>query len=230
MKNIKLSRDEFRKLFIKPLEDKYGYKAYWSGKEAQSLGLKLVSGGYTGWSYTSREEAPIVLKFASNQHYLFKVVIHEYAHSCLHRLGTEGNKLNKSLKEIEAETVAKNVLEKLGIDYTDNWYIPHFKNKCTNEMLEEYSELNRDKELEILINEISELFIDKVQIVNSLISETKKKQSTPREYKYKVTCTCCNRVWRYKRACKIINRKAENYWCGSCGKEKSKNKLIVEKI
>lgn len=227
MNNCKLSKKEFEELFIKPLEDVFGYKVFWSGNESKSAGLKTVSGNYTGWSYTSRKDAPIVLRFSSNQLHLFKALIHEYAHSHLHKIGSKGEKLTHHIKEIEAETVAKKVMELLNVPYTEHWYIPYHQNKCKDNDFCNYNYDDRNIIMQKMSEDIANIFSSKVNTIKSLVSENNLKQTS---YKYKVVCSCCNKEWFYKRKCKIIIENAKGYWCTICGKTKSFDKLTVEKI
>ena len=221
----KLSKKEFTSTFVKALEKRFKFKTYWSGKESDMAGLKRVTGNYHGWSYTGRKDAPIVMRFRGNQRDTLSTLVHEYAHSVLHRVGTEGFKLCSAVKEIEAETVARGVMGLMGVQLKPNTYIPRYQEKFVKKNGYEYKMINRKHLIDDLIKEIYETLKPFKQIAQTLTSgETK--ESKDSGYKYQITCTCCGNIWLHKRMTKVIKLKGKGCYCVSCGK-KSKDKLAI---
>lgn len=228
----KLTRDEFRKVFIQPLEYAFGYKTYWSGKESESAGLNKINGNYHGRSFTSRINAPIVISLRANQQDTLRTLIHEYAHSILHRIGTEGRKLISAEKEIEAETVAKTVIENLGLTYTNTWYIPYYQEKYIKKIGKKYimSDL-RKRTIDSVISKITKVMVPTSETAKGLIGKEEiiKKNNARNPYKYEVCCPTCTNSWKYKSKGKTV-KNAHKYFCTSCGKEKTLGKFIVKEL
>lgn len=234
MDNIILNREEFYDEFIYPLECEFGFKTYWNSKNLEELGLKQISSNCNGTSFTSRVNCPIVLRYRQNSYNMFRTLIHEYAHSYLHGKYNNpyGYSLNSPIQEVEAESVAKKVFEKLGLEYLNGWYIPKYLKKCKQEDLDKYDKDTREKEIASLVHKIVDIFNDEdyIKFINSLNKENVKKIHKSEDIKYTVTCPCCNTVWEYKRKVDIIKTNAKGYWCVSCGEEKTKDKFIVKAL
>lgn len=222
---MSLKKEEFRKWFINPLEEHFGYKTYWNGKECEREGLKAIQSRFGGFSYTSREDAPVVIRHVDSIS-TFAMLIHEYAHSCLHRKGVSGRKLDYCEQEIEAETVVKRVFNDLNLNYTRDWYIQDYIKKYEKKNKRDYSIGKRADKLDSLSGEISGIFVGKKEL--EVLSKANSSRKTE-VYKYMVTCTCCNKETRYKRKVKIIKQNGKGYWCNYCG-EKSKDKLKISKL
>ena len=224
-KNIVLNREEFRNLFIKPLEDEFGYKTYWNSKHLKDIGLEPTT--CKGTSYTTREDSPIVLCYTKNSLDLLNTLIHEYAHSCLHNKKILDKSISNNMKEVEAETVAKKVFEKLNLKYTELPYIDKHLKRCSAKEIS-YWEDCRKYEIYDLANKISSLFFSKQNTINKLNSTDtiNKKES----YKYHVKCPLCKNTWKYKRKSNIIKTKAKKHYCPMCGKQNTLGKLIVSEL
>lgn len=225
---VTLSKDEFYSNFIKPLEELFGFKTYWNSKTLLEIGLKPITGTYSGQSYIYKDGCPIVLKYKKNTYHMLSTLIHEYSHSYLHGKQNElGCDLDKNIMEIEAETVTKKVFEKLDLEYLNQWYIPHYFNSCKANVLESYEEIKyeRDEEIDWLADNIVNLYKDNISLIKKL-----NKEKVSNKVKYTVTCPCCNRVWEYKRKAKIIDKNAKGFWCPVCSEKKTKDKLIVQAV
>lgn len=218
----KLNQEQFRCLFMTPLENAFGFRAYWNGKESKENGFRFT-GDYMGMSYTSLPEAPVVIRFLENQQGVVRTLVHEYAHSLLHRKGTDGFDLHTHAKEIEAETVAKEVVIRLGVEYRNDWYIPHHKQKY--EALKGYSYTCRDEVYDIIPSIVDALWNVREHI--KALPDKEEKEKRKRQTKYIVLCPCCSFQWNYKRRAKIIDKDGRGYWCKDCGKEKTYNRLKV---
>ena len=232
--SLKLTREEFRKIFITPLERAFDFKTYFSGKESEGVGLGKISGNYYGWSFTTRKNAPIVISFRPNQQDTLRTLVHEYAHSILHRVGTEGRKLNKAEKELEAETVAKLVTEGLGLVYTNKWYLPHYETKYFKKTGKKYQVTSERK---VLIEQTVKLLLNALKgtekIATNLMgkeeADKKRKSAQARSvYKYEVCCPTCTNSWKYKSKGKTV-KNAHKYYCNSCG-TKTLGKFIVKEL
>ena len=220
-KNKMLTRDEFRETLIKPLEDKFGYKVYWNGKESKVVGLKVKSRCY-GVSYTSRSSAPIVLTYRKNTLDMLRILVHEIGHSYLHNKKELGYKLPKARKEVEAESVVIKVFEILKLNYTGGEYIEHYYEKCSELERVHYSKLNREALIDSLVKDIVDILKDKVEFIKSLNSND--------SFKYIVSCPICGNEWKYKRKSKVIQLNGKGCWCRTCGKEESLDRLIIEEV
>lgn len=231
MSNVILNRNDFYKEFISPLEEAFGFKTHWNGKHVEEIGLEQLSSNYNGMSFCTRVNAPIIIKYRKNSYDMFRTLIHEYAHSYLHSkdYNSDGYSLKRPFKEVEAETVSKKVFEKLGLEYLNTWYIPHYSKKCKQKDLDNYDEYTRNMQIDSLVDEIADIFKYKADLINSLNRENQINKNAI-DYKYTVTCPCCNMVWKYKKKAKIIKVNAKNFWCTTCGKEKSKDKLVVKEL
>ena len=69
-----LTREEFRDSFIKPLEDRFGYKVYWNSKTLKEI--KLESTTARGMSYTSSDGFPIVMKYTKDNLDMLNTLVH----------------------------------------------------------------------------------------------------------------------------------------------------------
>ena len=223
-KELVLNRDEFRELFIKPLEAEFGYKTYWNSKSLEDIGLKPTT--HRGVSYTSREDSPIVLRYTKNSLDLLNTLLHEYAHSCLHSKKTLNQSISSDMKEVEAETVARKVFETLNLKYTEISYIEKHLKKCSAKEVSNWED-SRKYEIYDLANIMSSLISSKQNTISKLNStDTINKKE---DYKYHVKCPLCKTTWKYKRKANIIKTKAKNHYCSKCGKSTS-GKLIVSEI
>lgn len=228
MENKKvLSREEFRKAFIEPLENKFKFKVHWNSKELIYLGLKPTPSHYKGVSYCSREGCPIVMKYRKNTLDMLATLIHENAHSYLHNMSKKvGYNLSKNMKEYEAESVVKEVFNILNLEYQREDYILHYYNKCSSNEIFECNQLKRYDLIEQLAKEISDLLFPKINLIKELNSHTEKES-----FKYQVYCKCCNKIIsKYKRKSNIIKCNAKDYYCIRCGKDESLNQLVVSEI
>lgn len=224
-KELVLNRDEFRELFIEPLEAEFGYKTYWNSKNLEDIGLKPTTN--RGVSYTSREDSPIVLRYTKNSLDLLNTLIHEYAHSCLHSKKKLNQSMSSNMKEVEAETVARKVFEKLNLKYTELSYIEKHLKKCSTKEIFHWED-SRKYEIYDLASTISSLISPKQNTINKLNStDTINKKE---DYKYHVKCPLCKTTWKYKRKSNIIKTKAKNHYCNRCGKKDTLGKLTVSEI
>lgn len=217
-----LTKMEFKNYFMNPLEKRFGFKSYWNGKDLELIDISPIQGNYYGMSYTMRLDAPIALRYRKNNLDMLRTLIHEYAHSFLHRKGVYGYELSKHMKEVEAETVAKNVFKILDLEYQNEWYIPKYLKRSTEDELKEFKSNKRQNLIKKLSRDISDTLYANIGLIMDLNAKN--------EYKYKVSCECCENIWYYKNESKIIKNKAEGYWCRSCGKNKSINRLRIEKL
>lgn len=227
-KTLKLNRKEFRRIFIQPLEKYFGYETFWSGKESERAGLGKVTGKSNGFCFINLTDAPIVISLRSNQQDTLRTLVHEYAHSILHRVGTEGHFLDKAEKEIEAETVAKYVILNLGLEYTNDLYIPIFESMFTKKTGKNYTmSCSRRNLVNNAIFDITEALKHTKDMALNLIGkgEVQVKKSS---YKYEVCCPTCNNSWKYKTKGKTV-KNAHNYFCLSCGRG-TKGKFIVKEL
>lgn len=111
-----MKKEEFREKVITPLTDAFGFRVYFNGKESEKVGLRL--GNKYGRSFTSRKDAPIIITWRRDFYSTAKTTFHEFAHSILHRKGTMGkHAIGNWVKEVEAESVAKRVMELLDLPY-----------------------------------------------------------------------------------------------------------------
>ena len=225
-KSKTLTRSEFRKVFIRPLEEAFGFKVYWNGKECKNAGLEELSGNACGESYTTKENSPIVLRFSKNNILMISSLIHEIAHSYLHRKGTEGYSICNYASEIEAETVSLKVFNSMDIPLQGQIsYIQYHEGMYYKKHNDIYDIKEREYIIDKLVSDIVNILKDNSKIIKSLKDKAPTRKRT--EYKYMVQCEICGYKWYYKRKCKIVTTNAEGYWCGYCGKEKSINELTV---
>lgn len=226
-----LNRDEFREHFIKPLESEFGYKVYWNGKHLKDLGLPYAR--KRGYSCTSKKEAPIVLRYTKNSLDLLNTLFHELGHSYLHNKSIGlGCDLSQNIKEFEAETVAIKTFQKLKINYIDGDYANRHYLRCSEDEKLRFKHENRIEIIESLATRIANILSSEVEFINTLNKSSQKNEKHKKEdYKYKVTCPICKTAWKYKRSStKIIKNSAKGYYCNKCGKDATKDKLIIEKI
>lgn len=221
-----LTREEFRDSFIKPLEDRFGYKVYWNSKTLKEI--KLESTTARGMSYTSSDGFPIVMKYTKDNLDMLNTLVHEYGHSCLHNINEPGYKLSDNMQEFEAESLAIRVFEMLKIKYLGGDYADVHYLKCSTSEIFDCKKKNRGALIESLAKEISNVLCSKVNLINQLndCSKSRKEEA----YKYKITCPFCNDVWKHKRATKAIKNNAKGFYCPNCGEDKTLDKLVVEKI
>lgn len=227
-KSIILNRKEFREAFIKPLEDAFGYKTYWNSKKLTQIGLEPIS--VRGVCFSSRVDSPIVLTYTKDNLDLLNTLIHEYGHACFHNKKCKGRPSSKNMREVEAETLAKEVFRILNLNYKESSYINKHLSKCTSEELYIW-ENSRKEKIYKLADKIAKVLSDKISILNKLnpdyINITIRREEY---YKYKIVCPICNSFWRYKRMSKIVKTNAKNCYCPRCGESKTMNKLIVKEI
>ena len=221
-----LTREEFRDSFIKPLEDRFGYKVYWNSKNLKEIGLKPTSS--RGSSYTRRDGFPIVMKYTKDNLDMLNTLIHEYGHSYLHNVNEVGYKLSDNMQEFEAESVAIRVFEILKIEYLGGNYADRHYLKCSASEIFNCKQKKRATLIESLAREISSVLYSKVNLINQLndCCESRKEES----YKYKISCPLCDNVWKHKRTTKIIKNNAKGCYCPNCGEDKTLNRLVVEKL
>ena len=226
--SIILNRDEFREVFIKPLEDAFGYKTYWNSKKLTEIGLKQIS--TRGTCFSSKVDSPIVLTYKKDTLDLLNTLIHEYGHACFHNKMCKGRPSSKHMKEVEAETLAKEVFRMLNLKYNEDYYINKYIAKCTPDELSIWENTRKEKVYK-LASEIAKIFSNKKYVLEKLnpnyISTIVRREEY---YKYKIVCPICNSYWRYKRMSKIIKTNAKNCYCPRCGESKTMNKLIVKEI
>lgn len=229
LKNKTLNRTEFRNFFIKPLEKTFGFKVYWNGAECKNAGLEELSSDANGTSFSNEKGFPIVLRFKKNNVLMLSVLIHEYAHSYLHRKGVSGYDLCRNAYEIEAETVSLKVFKLLGIPYGNQLiYINRHQEQYHSKKGEYYKFGDRENLLNEFSFEIFNLLKNNISLIKSLndTDPTRKRIS----YKYRIQCEVCGKQWYYKRKTNIIKKNAKGCWCGGCGKEKSLNLLTVTEL
>ena len=226
--SITLNRKEFREAFIKPLEDAFGYKTYWNSKKLTKIGLKQIS--VRGTCFSSRDDSPIVLTYTKDNLDLLNTLIHEYGHACFHNKKDNARPSSKNMKEVEAETLAKEVFRILNLKYKESYYIDKYLSKCTSEELYIW-ENNRKEKVYKVANEIAEILSSKISILNKLNPDYINISIRKEEYyKYKIICPICDSYWRYRRMCKVIKTNAKNCYCPHCGESQTMNKLIVKEI
>lgn len=222
-----LSRDEFRKAFIEPLENKFKFKVYWNSKELIHIGLKPTE--KRGASYCYTEGYPIVMRYTKNNLDMLNTLIHEYGHSYLHNKSEEfGDSLSRHMQEYEAESVAKEVFNLLDLEYSEEKYISKHYNKCSSYEIFKCNQAKRYDLIKSLAKEIADLLFPKLNLIKELNAHSNKAKEP---FKYQVYCKSCNKIIsKYKRKSKIIKCNAKGYYCISCGKDKSINQLIVSEI
>ena len=225
-KSKTLTRSEFRKVFIRPLEEAFGFKVYWNGRECKNAGLDELTSNSCGESHITKANSPIVLRFRKNNISMIDTLIHEIAHSYLHGKGTQGYKICHYAREIEAETVSLKVFNSMGIPLQGQIsYIREHKDMYFKKHKERYDFKEREDTIDKLVLDIVEILKDSSNVIKSLKDKSPTRKRT--DYKYMVQCEICGHKWYYKRKCKIVTTNAEGYWCGYCGKEKSINELSV---
>lgn len=228
MNNTTITKQEFHDNFMVLLSEKLGYKSYFNSKNLINLEIKPILSDILGTCYLSRPGKPIVIKYRKGlQKEMLGTLIHEYAHAILH--GEEKVDFNNYLKEVEAETVAQNVLKYFSIDNITPDYIDSYKKKVSESELNNYYKMQRNYLVEKLSNEIIEILKVKYSLIEKL-SNNNSISRTKEVYKYNVICPCCTHVFKYKRKAEIIKKNAKGYWCSRCGKEKTYNKLTVVEI
>lgn len=223
-------------MFIDPvmkdsfLQDKYKFKFYWNGKDLYEYSRLKLQSNYNGANYhlmdnnTGKKITVIVLKYRNNQLDILRTFIHEVAHLVFH---TDID-LDEFIEEIEAESVAKEVFNKLDIEYTNYDYIESYQKIHKNKYGFEYA---IEGVREDLFNELVNMFIrvlkPKIKLIRKLPNEGVSNHKS--KVKYTVTCPNCNRIWEYKSKAKIIQAKGEGFFCSYCG-EKTTDKLIIKKV
>lgn len=225
-KSKTLTRSEFRKAFIRPLEEAFGFNVYWNGKECRNAGLDELSGNACGESHLTKANSPIVLRFSKNNVSMIDTLIHEVAHSYLHGKGTLGYTVCPYAREIEAETVSLKVFNSMGIPLQGQLsYIQEHKDLYFKKHKEQHDFKEREDIINKLVLDIVEVLKDNSKFIKSLKAKSPTRKRT--DYKYMVQCEICGYKWYYKRKCKIITTNAEGCWCSYCGKEKSIDELTV---
>ena len=223
-----LSRDEFKEIFINPLEKLFGYKVYWNSKKVQDIGLELLSSSTNGCSYISKSDAPIILKYRKSNLNMLTTLIHEYGHSCLHNINNkQGYILPENIKELEAEILSKEVLDLLGLKYQRALNYIILLEKCSDKEMNFWQTSNRKNQIHDLAKQIANVLTSRLALVNNLESSNIYRY---KPYKYTITCPICGQTWKYKKASKIIKNNAKGSYCSKCGKDETLDKLIVEKL
>ena len=225
---MNMNRDIFYNEFIKPfIEDDYIKKEYnidfyWSGYEANLHGYKAGSDCY-GVCYWENNGSVIVLKYRTDLQDTLATFIHELGHAILH-LNFDEERL---IREIEAESVTKEIFESLGIEYKRN---RNYEDKYYAKYRKKYDVYDTEKAdlYEFVIDLVVSKLSPKLDLIKSL--PNKKLERKRQENKYTVECPLCNTIWKYKRLCKIVSTNAKGYYCCNCGKEKTKDKLIVKTL
>lgn len=226
LKSYNMTRNEFEKIFMLPLYEKFGHKSHWNSKELIHKGIKpITESDVAGTCYkTKSNNKHIVIKYKKNKTIdMLSTLIHEYTHAELHYYENKEDRVCSSLEEFEAEKVSFDVLKHFNINIDKTAEIKYYYDKSSKKDLEKYNSLNRSG----LLKEFTEKIISAIghnhEVLKSLsyISD-----HADLLYKYKVKCTCCESVWYYNRKTRMIKEKAVGYHCTICGK-KSLNKLIV---
>ena len=218
-----ITKQEFYDNFMEELSNKLGVKSYFNGDKLRLLGINPITSDILGVCQYRKKDAVVIIKYRKNkQAEMLGTLIHEYAHAILQ--ASEDNKGYNPINEIEAETVAQNVLKYFSInDVTPN-YIKDQKSKCSNYELEKYYNSDRMILVEGLSNKIIDILSSKKEIIKKLNNE----KNTKTIYKYGIQCPCCNKViGRYKRKTDAIKTNAKGYYCKTCTKEKTLDRLTV---
>lgn len=219
-----LNREQFREIFITPLENVFGHKVYWNSKKLIEIGLEPINS--RGESFVTNPDAPIVLQYTKDNRDLLNTLIHEYGHSYLHNKDEFGYSLSSAMKEVEAESVAKKVFEIINLPYEDDYYIEKNLKKCSEEELNLWK--NRKKQVDMLGTRIAKILLFKNDFIDKL--RTTEESRMEEIYKYEIICPVCNDVWKHKRVTKAIKRNGQGFCCPHCGADKTLNKLIIKKL
>lgn len=231
---IKLTREEFYYEIVKPIaendyiKNNHKFVFYWNGNEAKKKGYSLTPNLLGSvYNITNRKTPVILMKYQKNQYNMVDTLLHELGHLMLKHSTKYSNKM---VNEIEAETVSKYTLEYLNLEFKDDSYINKNKKRYLKYFNKEYiMEETRKKELKKISKILSNILINKVDILQELqqeqeIQETK---TTTNPNKYVVICEKCNTKFYYKRNClaiKSIKNNEKNYYCPNC----SSKELVVK--
>lgn len=221
-----MSRNEFKKNYVDRLEKKFGYKFYWNGKESKEKGFNC-DGNFYGMSYSDSKDRPIVLRYRKHSSIeMFDVLIHEFAHSYLHYKST----LDKSIKEIEAETVSMLVFIELKLKCNRiDEYLSKYKASYRKKYGKEFT-FNKEKEnsLKDLAKEISSLFKGDSLALERLGETTDSKNKitrTKKEPRYIVVCKHCCKVICTRTTLEGAKSTCKKFICSKC-----KSKLEYDNI
>ncbi|MDR1421983.1 MAG: hypothetical protein LBI64_03865 [Coriobacteriales bacterium] len=128
-----MPRAEFRRLYIAPLEEHFGIKAYFNGEAPKDK----KTGSSTLGCFRPREDVPLILlRYRRCSLELLGILIHEYAHSQLH-----ANSYQRIPDEAEAELVRRESLHALGLPVAP--WTRSFSRYCR------YAETRRSRKAEV---------------------------------------------------------------------------------
>ena len=212
-----MTKRKFHDNFMSLLSEELGIKSYFNSSKLIEIGIKPITDNSLGECHSWKDDTPVVIKYRKGkEREMLGTLIHEYAHAILHKKNKE---LSQPIREIEAETVAQNVLRHFSITDVTVDYIDEQKSKCSKIELEEYKNMNR---------EIISILEIKKNMIKNLSNEPDKPRLRISQYKYGIMCPCCNNIIAsYKRMSRIISKNGKGYYCMDCGKDETLDKLIV---
>ena len=75
LKSYNMTRNEFEKIFMLPLHEKFGHKSYWNSKELIHKGIKpITESDVAGTCYTTKSNnRNIVIKYKKNISITFNI-------------------------------------------------------------------------------------------------------------------------------------------------------------